>query len=440
MVMETCKVDEAYGGIRHPYTRALLMSVPRLNLAINDKLPEIKGTPINITEDIRQCPFEPRCTRANERCGREVPPLVETDLTAHYSACWNWEELARPDNGELAADTCCSTLNQNETVDPLITVKGLKVYFPVKKKGIFGKPQNLKAVDNVDLVIERGKTTGLVGESGCGKTTLGQAILRLCDVTSGQIFLESQELTGLHPSQLRPIRRRMQLIFQDPYASMNPRMRIRQVIAEPLVVNGMHNQHEIRERVDQLLENVGLDSSCAERYPHEFSGGQRQRIGIARALALNSEFIVCDEPVSSLDVSIQAQIINLLRDLQKKFNLTYLFIAHDLAMVRHISDRVAIMYLGRVVEIAPKHEIYDSPLHPYTQALLSSVPIPDPAAERNRRRQILEGDLPSPISPPSGCRFHTRCPLASPEYGCAEVEPELVEIQPKHWAACNRLS
>lgn len=438
-VMETCKVDEAYQGIRHPYTQALLNSIPRLNLAVSDVLPEIKGSPVNITEDICRCPFEPRCTCATECCSHEVPPLVETDFRSHYSACWNWEELAKSDDIEPNAATSHSAPAQKVTIDPLVTVKGLKVHFPVRKGGFFGKQQMVKAVDGVDLVIERGKTTGLVGESGCGKTTLGQAILRLCSITSGQIFLDDQPLTTLSSRQLRSIRHRMQVIFQDPYASMNPRMRIRQVIAEPLVVNGVHNQIQIRERVDQLLENVGLDPSYADRFPHEFSGGQRQRIVIARALALNSEFIVCDEPVSSLDVSIQAQIINLLKDLQKRFNLTYLFIAHDLAMVRHISDRVAIMYLGRVVEIAPKEEIYSSPLHPYTQALLSSVPIPDPIAEHNRRRQILEGDLPSPISPPSGCRFHTRCPLANKD-SCILADPGLFEIQPHHWAACHRLS
>lgn len=438
-VMESCQVDQAYRELRHPYTQALLLSIPRLHLAISEVLPEIKGSPINVTEELSQCPYEPRCTCADERCCQDVPPLVETDLPAHYSACWKWEELAKTGNHDTALAACCSNQHAKEIIDPLVTVKGLKVHFPVPKGGLFQKPQWVKAVDGVDLVIERGKTTGLVGESGCGKTTLGQAILRLCDLTAGQIFLDDKELTSLRSSQLQPIRRRMQLIFQDPYASMNPRMRIGQVIAEPLVVNGVRDQREIRERVNQLLENVGLDSSYTDRFPHEFSGGQRQRIVIARALALNSEFIVCDEPVSSLDVSIQAQIINLLKDLQKKLHLTYLFIAHDLAMVRHISDRVAIMYLGRVVEIAPKEAVYDSPLHPYTQALLSSVPIPDPAAERSRHRQVLDGDLPSPISPPSGCRFHTRCPLAK-QGVCTTVEPELVEIHPRHWAACHRLS
>ncbi len=439
-VMEVCKVDEAYRGLRHPYTQALLRSIPRLSTAVSEVLEEIQGVPVNITEDLRTCPFEPRCQYASEHCRQALPSLEPTDLKAHYSACWNWKKVAEREQGSVAqAASDLPTEEPFSEIDALVTIKDLKVHFPMRKAGIFGRPEVVKAVDGVSLMIERGKTTGLVGESGCGKTTLGQAVLRLCDITDGKILLEGQDLAHLAPRALRALRRKMQLIFQDPYAAMNPRMRISQVIAEPMVVNGVHEKQVLEKRVAELLENVGLDPSYANRYPHEFSGGQRQRVVIARALALNSELIICDEPVSSLDVSIQAQIINLLKDLQKKYNLTYLFIAHDLAMVRHISDRVAIMYLGKIVEIAPKDVIYDAPLHPYTQALLSSVPIPDPVAERKRQRRVLEGDLPSPISPPTGCRFHTRCPLVQTGT-CDQTEPLLREIQPGHWAACHLLS
>lgn len=439
-IMETCKVEEAYHGQRHPYTQALLKSIPRLNGAVSEILPEIKGVPINITEDIHSCPFQPRCHCTAERCCHEIPSLELTDLYSHFSACWNWKSLIEHEC--IDAERMISgvqSINKISAIDPLISIKNLKVYFTIRKGNIFSKTEVVKAIDGVDLVIESGKTTGLVGESGCGKTTLGQAILQLCDITEGTILLKDQDLTRIKPGELRSMRRRMQLIFQDPYASMNPRMRVGQVIAEPLLVNGIRNKQVLKERVDDLLEDVGLDSSFADRYPHEFSGGQRQRIVIARALALNSELIICDEPVSSLDVSIQAQIINLLKSLQKKYNLTYLFIAHDLAMVRHISDRVVIMYLGKIVEIAEKEDLYNSPLHPYTRALLSSVPIPDPVIENARQRHLLEGDLPSPVNPPSGCRFHTRCPSVDKSH-CVVSEPIMLETQPGHWVACHQFS
>jgi peptide/nickel transport system ATP-binding protein len=439
-VMEVCQVDEAYRGLRHPYTQALLKSIPRLNTAVAKVLPEIHGVPVNITADLRACPFEPRCQYASDRCRQQLPALEPTDQTGHYSACWHWKTLAEHEQASGEAPTDAAYLNAVASdVDTLVTIQDLKVHFPIRTGGLFGRKQLVKAVDGVDLLIERGKTTGLVGESGCGKTTLGQAVLRLCDITAGKIMLEGQDLAHLKAGKLRATRRRMQLIFQDPYAAMNPRMRIGQVISEPLVVNGMRDKHALQQRVAELLDNVGLNPAYADRYPHEFSGGQRQRVVIARALALNSELIICDEPVSSLDVSIQAQIINLLKALQERYNLTYLFIAHDLAMVRHISDRVAIMYLGKIVEIAPKDRIYDAPQHPYTQALLSSVPIPDPVAERKRQRRVLEGDLPSPIAPPSGCRFHTRCPIAL-KGTCEITEPALREVQPGHWAACHLIS
>ena len=318
----------------------------------------------------------------------------------------------------------------------LLEVNNLKVYFPVHAGLVFQqKVADIKAVDGVSFHVERGETLGLVGESGCGKTTLGRAILRLYDITGGEVIFEGRDLTSLPRKQLRPVRRKMQIIFQDPYSSLNSRRTCSDIIGEGLVIHKLTaNKSEYRERVDSLLRVVGLDSEMGNRYPHEFSGGQRQRIGIARALAVEPKFVVCDEPVSALDVSIQAQIINLLRGLQNEFDLTYLFIAHDLSVVRHISNRVAVMYLGHITEITSRDELYVKPLHPYTRALLSAVPIPDPVAEAQWERVILKGELPSPMNPPSGCVFRTRCLQATEE--CAHKMPELREVNPNHWAAC----
>ena len=323
---------------------------------------------------------------------------------------------------------------------PLLEVRNLKTYFPVTSGVIFQrKVAEVKAVDDVSLKIGRGEVLGLVGESGSGKTTLGRTILQLQPATSGDLIFDGVRLNDLSNKELRSIRRRMQVIFQDPYGSLNPRMTCGDIIGEPLNVHNLaKTPREYDDRVADLLETVGLNPFMADRYPHEFSGGQRQRIGIARSLAVNPEFIVCDEPVSALDVSIQAQIINLLEELKERLKLTYLFIAHDLSVVRHISDRVAVMYLGHIVEIASWQELYKNPLHPYTQALLSAIPIPDPDLEMNRDRIILQGELPSPTNPPTGCVFHTRCPKMIDE--CKEEIPALMEVDSNHWVACIRAS
>lgn len=319
------------------------------------------------------------------------------------------------------------------SADVLLEVRNLKTYFPLKR-GLLGRPRGfVKAVDDVSFFIRRGETLGLVGESGCGKTTTGKSILRLIEPTSGEIIFEGKDLMGLNQNQMRKMRREMQLIYQDPYSSLNPRLTVGEIIAEPLVVHDLLDRQGREERVRELLEVVGLSPDHMYRYPHEFSGGQRQRVGIARALALNPKFIVCDEPVSALDVSIQSQILNLLVDLQKEFGLTYLFIAHGLAAVKHISDRVAVMYLGKIVEIADSQVIYDRPLHPYTQALISAIPVPNPKIQKERI--LLEGDVPSPVNPPSGCRFHTRCRHCFER--CREEEPPLVDKGNGHLVACH---
>jgi peptide/nickel transport system ATP-binding protein len=317
----------------------------------------------------------------------------------------------------------------------LVHVEDLKVYFPIKSGLFFDRHVgDIRAVDGVSLSIERGETLGLVGESGSGKTTAGRAILRLYEVTDGRIVFDGRDITRLKESDMRPLRRRMQMVFQDPFASLNPRHSVGRIVGEPVRVYGT-GRAESSRRVRELLELVGLPQDAESRYPHEFSGGQRQRIGVARAIALNPEFIVADEPVSALDVSIQAQIINLMEKLQEELGLTYLFIAHDLAVVRHISDRIAVMYLGKIVEVAPADDLYDNPLHPYTITLLSSIPIPDPEIEHRRAAIRVEGDLPSPANPPAACRFHTRCPFVQPTR-CADVEPLLRPLE-GHSVACH---
>lgn len=319
--------------------------------------------------------------------------------------------------------------------DVILRVENLVEYFPIRR-GVFQRVVgHVHAVDGISFEIHRGETLGLVGESGCGKSTTGRTILQLYRPTSGKVFFEGEDLTKVKGEKLRRLRRKIQMIFQDPYASLNPRMTVEEIIGEPLIVHEIVRGEAIRKRVQELLSLVRLNPAYIDRYPHEFSGGQRQRIGVARALALNPDLIVCDEPISALDVSVQAQVVNLLEDLQEKLNLTYLFIAHDLSMVRHISKRVAVMYLGILAELADRDELYNHPLHPYTTALLSAVPIPDPVIEEKRKRIILQGDVPSPVNPPSGCRFRTRCPYA--QKICEEQRPEWREVKKGHHVACH---
>ena len=328
-------------------------------------------------------------------------------------------------------------VSEMRTDEILVSVRRLKVHFPARQGVIIQRSGGfIRAVDGISLDIRRGETLGLVGESGCGKSTLGRAILQMHRPTSGEVYFRDVNLSSMHGNRLRRMRRNMQMIFQDPYASLNPRMTVGDIVAEPLVVHNISRGKERRGQVQALFELVGLNPALLNRYPHEFSGGQRQRVGVARALALKPDFIVCDEAIASLDVSIQAQIINLLMELQEKLNLTYLFIAHDLSVVRHISDRVAVMYLGKIVELASREDLYANPRHPYSRILLSSIPIPDPESERKRRGELLAGDPPSPANPPMGCNLSTRCPLATSE--CHQHEPEFREMGQGHWAACFR--
>jgi oligopeptide transport system ATP-binding protein len=330
-------------------------------------------------------------------------------------------------------------MNGDTIPAPLLEVRQLAMHFPISEGVVFSrKIGDVKAVDGVDFTINRGETLGLVGESGCGKTTTGRCILRLERPTAGQILFDGRDVNRMERKELTALRRRVQVIFQDPYSSLNPRMKVGDIIGEPIMVHGVERDpRRRRDRVRELLSVCGLDPKFTDRYPHEMSGGQRQRVGIARALALDPEFIVCDEAVSALDVSIQAQVINLLEDLRERFGLTYLFIAHDLSVVRHLCQRVAVMYLGRIVEMADSDELFDNPLHPYTQALLSAVPVPDPRVEAARAFRPPRGEVPSPINPPSGCVFHPRCPMAVE--GCRQARPALRELRPGHWVACSEV-
>ncbi|MEA4882986.1 MAG: ABC transporter ATP-binding protein [Clostridia bacterium] len=437
-VVEEADVRSLFAHSVHPYTAGLLRSVPRLADS-QDRLATIDGTVPSAKSMPEGCRFHPRCEFATDACREKEPPLVSVGQS-HKAACWRAEERVRvgaAGTSSPGASPSGSTKKDggDGSEDMLLIVDGLKKHFAVgRKRGAGNTAAAVRAVDGVSFTVRKGETLGIVGESGCGKTTLGRMLVRLSQPDAGRILFDGKDVMSMRSEELRTLHRDIQIVFQDPYASLNPRLTVGRIVGEPFEIHESARPGEIRDRVQNLLEVVGLSHDHIDRYPHEFSGGQRQRIGIARAIALNPKMIVCDEPVSALDVSVQAQILNLLSDLRDQFGLSYIFIAHGLAVVKHISDRVAVMYLGKLVELAASDEIYRNPIHPYTQALMSAIPIPDP--DSKAERVLLEGDVPSPINIPVGCRFHTRCRYAVPE--CRLSEPELVDAGSGHLVACHR--
>jgi peptide/nickel transport system ATP-binding protein len=448
-IVEEGPTEAVLADPRHPYTWALINAVPRIDRDMpgSKRLIAIEGAPPDPMAITSGCRFRERCPFQIAKCS-EHPPLVEVAV-GRKVRCWVTQAgeplpataaALPPATASLTAGSGRPETSTTGQQAPLLAVRGLVKHFPLPREDFFGKRKVVRAVDGVDLDIAPGETVGMVGESGCGKSTFARLVVCVHEPTAGSIVFAGTDVAKASAAEIRPLRRRMQMVFQDPYASLNPRMTVGDILSEPLQFHGLtRTTADTRARVEELLSAVGLNPRMIARYPHEFSGGQRQRISIARALALEPEFIIADEPISSLDVNIQAQIINLLLDLQERFRLTYLFIAHDLAVVRHISDRIVVLYLGKVAEIAPAHELFAAPLHPYTRYLISAVPIPDAAAERRRKRLPLVGEPPSAIDPPSGCCFRTRCPIAKPI--CAEVPPPLVtpgsDRQSKHVVACH---
>ncbi|MDU0328720.1 ABC transporter ATP-binding protein [Paenibacillus sp. 3LSP] len=454
-IVEEAPAEQLFRLPHHPYTRGLLRSIATLDTVRGTRLHSIEGSIPSLAEPPSGCRFHPRCPYATESCMREAPPLV-TDAKGRRTACWHSEELVRQDSwlappqepeieaaqihagrsssvGEGAISTT-EPMDGNEG-EVLFAAEHLRKYYRVHGGGLGRRARLIRAVDDVSFTIKKGETFGLVGESGSGKSTLGRVLLQMERATAGKVLFAGEDLTQLSGAALRSARRHMQTIFQNPYGSFDPRWKIGDSIAEPLKVHGELPPGKIKERVRELLELVGLDPSWDERYPHEFSGGQRQRIGIARAIALNPQFILADEAVSALDVSVQAQIINLLQDLQQRLGLTYLFIAHGLQVVRHISDRIGVMYLGKLVEIAPSESLFLRPAHPYTRALIDSIPRSRPGEGQRQLPRGIAGEIPSPANPPAGCRFHTRCPFAVPR--CREEEPQLRPLEGGHYAACH---
>ena len=431
-VVEEGSAAQIFSDPRHPYTRGLLRSVPRLDLPRGHKLETIEGQPPDMSRLGSGCSFAPRCPYRISQC--EAAPPVYALPEARRSACHRHGEL---DGLARAFTSAAIPALAPAAVTALLSVQSLTKHYKVKAAG-FGASALVRAVEGVSFSIEPGRTLGLVGESGCGKTTIGRMILRLEQATQGSVLFDGEDVLTASAARMKALRTQIQVIFQDPYSSLNPRINIGDIIAEPLrVYKKTIGSHATREKVADILQQVGLLPDMAARYPHQLSGGQRQRVGIARALAMEPRFIVCDEPVSALDVSIQGQIINLLDDLQRQRNLSYLFIAHDLAVVRHLAHRVVVMYLGQVMEVAERDDLYASPLHPYTLALIDAAPVPDHALERARAPRFLQGEIPSPLSPPAGCVFHTRCPRASAD--CRDATPPLREIKPRHFAACIKL-
>ena len=416
---------------KHPYTLCLLRSIPRLDASKHLRLEEIPGRVPALGDLPQGCIFHPRCPYTTEICREQEPPSTPID-DEHLTLCWRYDQLPQPGKG--VREPVNLSAERETSAMPALHVVHLKKYFSVKKTGLLGTAGVVKAVDDVSFEVKQGEVLGLVGESGCGKTTLGMCILRLIEATDGKILIDGRDVTRLAEHEMIAIRQHLQVIFQDPYGSLNPRMKIGQIIGEPLLVHKLAaDSREKQAKIIDILEKVGLDRLHLDKYPHELSGGQRQRIAIARALIVSPKIVICDEAVSALDVSIQAQIINLLKELQTTLNLTYLFISHDLSVVKHISDRIAIMYLGKIVELAEAEAACQTPKHPYTQALISSVPIPDP--EKKPEYIALKDEIPSPMHIPPGCRFHPRCPLVQER--CRAEEPEFREINPGWFAACH---
>jgi len=441
-IVESGTTKEIFANPRHPYTIGLMKAVPRLDDPKDRRLVAIDGTPPNLANKPATCPFLPRCAYKTDACFKAPAPKLREIQPGHWAACHVNIEHAAVGGGEpvamvseYAASAETRRIDTGASRETILEVRDLKMYFPVTKGLLQRKVGEIKAVDGVSFEIRKGETLGLVGESGCGKTTVARTVLRMYEPTAGRIIFQGTDITRMSQARLRPLRRNMPMVFQDPFSSLDPRQTVGDIVGEPLKVHRLaKTRHEYESRLEELFYLVGLNPSVRNRMPHEFSGGQRQRIGIARALASDPSFIVCDEAISALDVSIQAQIINLLEDLQERLGLTYLFIAHDLSVVRHISDRVAVMYLGKIVEIADWKTLYEQPRHPYTQVLLSAVPIPDPFVEEKREHIEIKGEVPSLLNKPKGCSFSNRCPLATKE--CGEVEPELRMVGAGHAVAC----
>ena len=431
-VVESGTAQQIFDHPGHAYTVGLLNSIPRLDDDKSRALVPIDGLPPDLQKPGEHCPFLPRCRQAVGDCEKlPVPQLMECEK-GHYSACYNHQL-------DIQMKLSDSRIEAKRILEePVLTVRNLHMGFQVKGKGLGKKAESLRILEGVDFKLRKGETLGLVGESGCGKTTVAKCILRLLKPTRGEILFNGVNLASMKESQIRQLRKKIQLVFQDPFGSLDPRQSIGDIVGEPLHVHKLvRTKEEYNRRVQRLFEMVGLDYSMHTRAPHELSGGQRQRIGIARALASEPDVIICDEPVSALDVSVQAQILNLLEKLQREMNLSYIFIAHDLSVVRHISDRIAVMYLGKIVETGTCEQLYENPVHPYTKALLSAIPIPSPQVEKQRQRQPLLGEMPSISNRPSGCSFHPRCPFATEQ--CAREEQLLSEVEPLHFAACCKI-